>query len=410
MIKRHLTERILTALDDAPVVYLQGARQTGKSTLVRMIAKNRRPAEYYSLDTLAVSAAAQDDPEGFVAGLNGPVVIDEVQKAPMLLPAIKSAVDADRKPGRFLLTGSASVLTLPAVSESLVGRMELHTLWPFSQGEICATRESFVEKVFQKKFSPELPDKISQERMIKRILSGGYPDAIARKTKDRRDAWFDSYATTLLHRDVRDLANIEKLSDMPRLLRVLASRAGSLLNYADLSRSMSSPQTTVKRHIALLESLFLVKLLPAWAANLGKRLVKSPKLLFADSGLLAFILDLDAKRIRDDRTRLGPLLENFAAMELFKQLGWSKKRCNIHHFRTENGAEVDLVLEDPAGQMVGIEVKSTSSINAHDFKGLKALAEIAGDRFVRGLILYLGDLSVPFARNLAAMPINTLWA
>ena len=410
MIPRNLTERILRALADAPVVYLQGARQTGKSTLVKRIAEDFRPAKYYSLDTAAVFAAAQSDPEGFIAGLDEPVVIDEVQKTPALMSAIKSAVDARRKPGRFLLTGSASVLALPIISESLVGRMELHTLWPFSQGEINHRRESFIENVFRKKMPRQTPAKISEAQLLKRILTGGYPEANARKSKDRRDAWFDSYVATILQRDVRDLANIDKLADMPRLLRLLASRTTSLLNYADVSRSLSLPLTTLKRYMALLEAIFLVKLLPPWATNLGKRLVKSPKLLIADTGLLTHVLDLDLDRLRSDRTWLGHLLENFAAMELFKQLGWSKKRCNICHFRTENGFEVDLVLEDPAGQIVGIEVKSTSTINAHDFKGLKALADIAGDRFVRGLVLYLGDQAVPFARNLAALPINALWA
>jgi uncharacterized protein len=410
MIERHLTKRILTALRDSPVVYLQGARQTGKSTLAKKIAEDLYPAQYYSLDTLSVLAAAQNDPEGFIAGLNGPAVIDEVQRAPELMLAVKSAVDADRKPGRFLLTGSASVLVLPKISESLVGRMELHTLWPFSQGEIQARRESFIEAVFQKKMTLNNPPRIAEKQLFKRILLGGYPEPIARKNKERRDAWFASYLTTILQRDVRDLANIERLTEMPRLLQLLSTRAASLLNYADVARSMSLPQTTLKRHMALMESLFLLKLLPAWSKNPGKRLVKSPKLLISDTGLLSYMLDLDMERLRIDRTRLGYFLENFVAMELFKQLGWSKKRCNLYHFRTEGGYEVDLVLEDPSGGIVGIEVKSTSSAVAQDFKGLKELADMAGERFVRGVVLYTGNTVVPFSRNLAAMPISVLWA
>jgi predicted AAA+ superfamily ATPase len=410
MIERHLTKRICAAIKDSPVVYLQGARQTGKSTLVKKIAKDYYPAKYYSLDTAAVLAAALDDPEGFVAGLEGPAMIDEVQKAPALLTAIKSAVDSRRKPGRFLLTGSASVLVLPKISESLAGRMELFTLWPFSQGEINVRHESFIENLFQNRTTFNNPLNLTEDQLLKRVLMGGYPEANARKRKDRRDAWFDSYVTTILQRDIRDLANIDKLTDMPRLLRLLASRTASLLNYADIARSISLPQTTLKRYMALLETLFLIKLLPAWATNLGKRFVKSPKLLMADTGLLAYMLDMDADRLRHDRTGLGHLLENFVAMELFKQLGWSKKRCNIYYFRMENSCEVDLVLEDPAGYVVGIEVKAASSIDAHDFKGLKTLAEIAGGHFIRGLVLYQGDQVVPFARNLAAMPLNTLWA
>jgi len=410
MIERHLTDRLCRSLQDAPVVYLQGARQTGKSTLVQTIAQSRHPAKYYSLDTATVLSAVENDPEGFISGLEGPAVIDEVQRVPSLLLAIKAAVDAQRKPGRFLLTGSASVLALPKISDSLVGRMELHTLWPFTQGELESWPETFLEKVFQKTPCFEAPPKLSQPELLQRVLVGGYPEATIRKGKERRIMWFDSYITTLLHRDVRDLAHVEKLAEIPRLLQLLASRAASLLNYADIARSLSFSQSTLKRYMALLETVFLVRLLPAWSTNIGKRLVKSPKLLFTDTGLLSHVIDLDLDRLRSDRTLLGHILENFVAMELIKQLGWSKKRCNLYHFRTETGHEVDLVLEDPAGQIVGIEVKSTVSVDAKDFKGLKALEEIAGKRFIRGILFHLGSTIVPFAKNMHAIPIHSLWA
>jgi predicted AAA+ superfamily ATPase len=417
MIERHLTERICRSLHDAPVVYLQGARQTGKSTLVQSIAEHRHPAKYYSLDSVAVLSAVENDPEGFVSGLDGPTVIDEVQRVPSLLLAIKAAVDAQRKPGRFLLTGSASVLALPKISDSLVGRMELHTLWPFTQGELESWPETFLEKVFQKTPHFDVPPKLSgslnspksEAELLQRVLVGGYPEATVRKDRERRNAWFDSYVTTLLHRDVRDLAHVEKLTEIPRLLQLLASRMASLLNYADIARSLSFSQSTLKRYMALLETVFLIRLLPAWAANIGKRLIKSPKLLFTDTGLLSHVIDLDLKRLQSDRTLLGHLMENFVAMELLKQLGWSKKKCHLYHFRTETGREVDLVLEDPAGQIVGIEVKSTIAVNANDLKGLKALEEIAGKRFLRGIVLHLGSAAVPFAKNMHAIPVHCLW-
>ena len=410
MLGRHATDALLDALRDTPVVYLQGARQTGKSTLVRTIAERQHPARYLTLDTAAVLAAASNDPEGFVAGLERPVVIDEVQRAPTLALAIKAAVDADRRPGQFLLTGSASVMSLPALSDSLAGRMELHTLWPFSQGELANVREMFVDRVFAERLV--MPDAVpnTEKSLIDRVCTGGYPDMQTRKSHTRRQAWFDSYVDAILQRDVRELANIERLSEIPRLLALLASRAGELLNFADLARTLGIPQTTLKRYLTLMEMTFLVRLLPAWYSNLGKRLAKAPKLLLADTGLLAHLVEADENRLRRNRTLLGHVLENFVAMELIKQLGWSERRCRLFHFRTESGAEIDLVLEDRARRLVGVEVKSAASVRQQDFRGLESLARLTGDRFVRGVVLCTGTTVVPFGRNLFALPVSQLWS
>lgn len=409
MISRYATRRLLDGLRDTPIVYLQGARQTGKSTLVRAIAKHHHPAAYLTLDTAAVFAAAAEDPERFVMGLDRPVVIDEAQRAPALALAIKAAVDADRHPGQFLLTGSASVMSLSRLSESLAGRMELHTLWPFSQGELSGVRETFVDRVFAAKLlTPEAaPERESS--LIDRMCKGGYPEIQARKRQTRREAWFDSYIDSILQRDVRDLANLERLSEIPRLLALLASRVAQPVNFADLARTLAIPQTTLKRYMALMETTFLVRLLPAWFSNIGKRLAKAPKLLLVDTGLLTHLLEANANRLRRDRTLLGHILENFAAMELIKQLGWSGRRCKLFHFRTESGVEVDLVLEDRAGRLVGIEVKCAAALQRQDFRGLETLAEISGRRFVRGVLLYTGATAVPFGRKLHALPLSQLW-
>ena len=407
---RHATDALLDALHDTPVVYLQGARQTGKSTLVRAISERQHPARYLTLDTAAVLSAASNDPEGFIAGFDRPVVIDEVQRAPSLALAIKAAVDANRRPGQFLLTGSASVMSLPALSDSLAGRMELHTLWPFSQGELANVRETFVDRILAERLvtPATMPD--TEKSLIDRVCTGGYPEIQTRRSHTRRQAWFDSYVDAILQRDVRDLANIERLSEIPRLLALLASRAGELLNFADLARTLGIPQTTLKRYMALMEMTFLVRVLPAWFSNLGKRLAKAPKLLLADTGLLTHLVEADGNRLRRDRTLLGHVLENFVAMELIKQLGWSKRRCRLFHFRTESGAEVDLVLEDPAGRLVGVEVKSAVSTRQQDFRGLEELARLSGDRFVRGIVLCTGTTVVPFGRNLYQLPVSQLWA
>ena len=410
MLGRHATRTFLDGLHDTPVVYLQGARQTGKTTLVRTIAGEQHPARYLTLDAAAVLAAAQDDPEGFIAGLERPVVIDEVQRAPALALAIKLAVDADRRPGQFLLTGSSSVMSLPRFAESLAGRMELHTLWPFSQGELAGVRETFIDRVFDPKLPTPETASDPEAALVDRICKGGYPEAHARRSAGRRRAWFDSYVDSVLQRDLRDLANIERLSEMPRLLALLATRAGQLVNFSDLARSLAVPQTTLKRYVSLMETTFLVRLLPAWSSNVGKRLTKAPKLLLVDTGLLTHLLDADAGRLRRDRALLGHVLENFVAMELIKQLGWSERRCGLFHFRTESGAEVDLVLEDRGGRLVGIEVKSAASLQKRDFRGLQALAEAAGRQFVGGVVLYTGAAVVPFGRDLRALPISRLWA
>lgn len=407
---RHATSDIVAGLDDTPVVWLQGARQTGKSTLAGIIAEQRKPTRYVTLDTAAALAAATADPDGFVAGLERPVVIDEAQRVPALALAIKAAVDRDRRPGQFLITGSAGVLSLPRFAESLAGRMELYTLWPYSQGELAGVRETFVDRMFATELATSGVDEVTVDALIGRICIGGYPEIHARKSAKRRQAWFDAYIDAILQRDVRDLASIERPADLLRLLSLLASQAGQLVNVASLGRVLGLPQTTFKRYVALLEATFLARMLPAWFANIGKRLTKAPKLLLSDTGLLTHLLAADAARLQRDRTLLGKVVENFVAMELTKQLGWCARHCRLFHFRTHGGAGVDLVLEDRAGRMVGIEVKCASTLGHRDFRGLATLADVAGERLVRGVVLYTGATVIPFGKTLHAVPMSELWA
>ena len=410
MVRRNISAALLAALADNPVVLLHGARQVGKSTLAQWIAVEEHPARYLTLDDAGVLAAARGDPSGFITGLEGSVVLDEVQRAPELFLAIKASVDRDRSPGRFLLTGSADVMLLPDLSESLAGRMEVLTLWPLSQGETEGVKEGFIDAVF----SDALPGKMkfleNMSALLGRILRGGYPVVYGRGSEERQKAWFGSYVTTILQRDVRDLANIEGLTQLPRMLSLLAARATSLLNLSELSRSIAIPQTTLKRYMALLETTFLVRTLPAWSGNLGKRLVKAPKLVLSDTGLMSYLLGLSRARLAADTNPLGPLLENFTVMELEKQLTWSQTQPRLFHFRTQTGQEVDMVLEDSAGRLVGIEVKAGATLNSQDFKGLRAFAEMTGRRFRRGVVLYTGTESIPFGRQLHALPISVLWS
>jgi predicted AAA+ superfamily ATPase len=411
-VNRHLADAILTSLTDSPVVFIQGARQTGKSTLARSLKPGGAPARYLTLDNSAVLSAAESDPSGFIDGLSDSgarTVIDEVQRAPGLALAIKAAVDSNRRPGQFLLTGSAHFMVLPKLADSLAGRMEIHTLRPFSQGELHGQRDAFIDAIFGQRFLPGIGDSLSWKQLAPRIVQGGYPEMIRRLDSTRRRSWFESYITAILQRDVRDISNVRDLDEMPRVLTMAASRAAGLLDYADISRSLAMPQTTLKRYMGLLEATFLIHLLPAWSVNIGKRLVKAPKLLLNDTGLLLHLLGA-ADRLATDTMLGGPVLENFVALELFKQQGWSRLRPEIHHFRTHSGDEVDLVLEDGEGRVVGVEVKASGTVTAGDFKGLRVLAEAAGARFVRGIVLYTGDTPVPFAKNLMALPVTTLWA
>ena len=409
MKRRNLKPQILAALRDTPVVFLQGPRQAGKSTLVQTLRGDGYDAEYFTLDDAATVAAAQSDPDGFVAGLPERVILDEVQRVPELLRAIKRSVDTKRKPGRFLLTGSAQALVLPRVSESLAGRMEVLTLWPFSQGEIEEALESFVDACFAAEFRSGSFPGADWPGLAERIVRGGYPEVLTRTQAARRQAWFNSYITTILERDVRDLAHVTGLRDLPRLLRLAASRAMGLLNFADLSRDAAMPQTTLQRYWALFEATFLVRELPPWHANLGLRLVKTPKVLLGDTGLLCHLLGLDAARLQADDLMTGAALECFVAGELTKQIAWSETRPALFHYRTHTQQEVDFVLEDARGRLVGIEVKKTASPTSSDFKGLRHLSEQTGKRFIRGVLLYTGGASVAFGPNLHAIPVSALW-
>jgi predicted AAA+ superfamily ATPase len=403
---RNIEAELYSALADTPVALLNGARQTGKSTLVQAFAK-ASSVPYVTLDDATQLAAARSDAQGFLAGLGERAVIDEIQKAPELFPAIKMSVDRDRRPGRFLLTGSANVLLLPKISESLAGRMELITLWPLSQGELHAQQEKFLDGVFAERL-PALRESDAFD-LKNMVLAGAYPEVIQRPAGKRRDAWFAAYITALLQRDVRDLANIDGLTDMPRLLSLLAARVGGLLNMSELSRSSGIPNSTLKRYLSLLQATFLFQPLPAWSSNLGKRLIKSPKIHLIDSGLAAHLAGITRQSLDRDPVFFGHLLETFVVGELRKQNGWSDRRVNLYHYRTTTGREVDILLEDAAGRLVGLEVKASSTVGRKDFSGFDALSEDVGDRFVRGVVLYSGEQAVSFGEHYVALPVGALW-
>ncbi len=406
---RNLKSLLLEAIEDTPVVLVNGARQTGKSTLVERL-YNVPETNYISFDEVANLSAAKLSPQDFIDNLPDKVILDEIQHVPELFISIKRSVDLNRKPGRFILTGSANVLTLPRLSDSLAGRMEIHTIWPLSQGEINGVKEGFIDTIFggnQIKF--KFKSKLSDTDLINILLRGGYPGAVTKANAQRRTTWFEGYLTTVLQRDVQDLSNIEGLIAMPNLLALLATRSGGLLNFADLSRTLGLPASTLKRYLALLQTIFLIVCLPGWYQNLGKRLIKSPKVYISDTGLLCHLLQISSPAAFKDRTVLGHVLENFVLMELMKQCTWSNVKPQLFHYRSEGGQEIDIILEARDKRLVGIEVKATSSLNKQSFKSLALLRDQVGDSFQCGIVLYTGTNTIGFGERLFAVPISALW-
>lgn len=390
---------------DTRVVLITGPRQAGKTTLAQALADDRMP--FYTLDDQTTLDIARTDPVGFVRGLDR-AVIDEIQRALPLMLAIKRSVDLDERPGRFLLTGSANLLALPQVGDSLAGRMQIAELLPLAQSEIRARPGDFLDRVFAEK-TPVVGELAVGSGLLERVLAGGYPEAIGRAHWARRQKWFQDYLRAVLERDVRDVSKIEYATQMPRLLRILAAHSAQLVNYSSIGSPLGLSHVTTQKYTDVLQRLYLVRTLPPWFTNDVKRLVKTPKLHFLDSALLAALRNLSPARLASDRMAFGALLETFVFAELLKIASWSPEPISFFHFRDRYGHEVDLVLEDSGGRIVGIEVKAAATVTSADFSGLRMLADACGKRFVMGLVLYDHDALVPFGERLFAAPISTLW-
>ena len=405
MYPRFVERRVREAMTDTRVVLICGPRQSGKTTLAQQIAGADMP--FVTLDDPTVLDAATADPVNFVRGYDR-AVIDEIQRAPGLILAIKAAVDEDPRPGRFLLTGSANLMTLPRVADSLAGRMSIVRLLPLAQAEIRGEPSTFLDRVFAGE-PPDMGASVVGEDLVETVLTGGYPEALARSTWNRRRNWHLDYVEAIVQRDVRDIAQVEQLALMPRLLRILAEHSGQLVNYSRIGDPIDMNHVTTRRYLGIFENLFLVATLPPWYTSALKRLTKSPKLHFLDAGLLAALRNLTPGRVRQNRTALGPLLETFVFGELQKLATWSEDRFTFSHFRDKERNEVDVVVEDGEGRLVGVEVKASATVSSADFSGLRRLAGACGDRFASGLVLYDHDRTVPFGERLFAVPVSALW-
>lgn len=405
MYPRFIESGIAEALTDTRVVLIVGPRQSGKTTLAEKLASDGMP--FLTLDDPTTLDVARADPVGFIRGLDK-AVIDEIQRAPELLLAIKRSVDTDKRPGRFLLTGSANLMTLPQVADSLAGRMEIAELLPLSQAEIGKHQTGFMASVLSGR-APRVGEPVLGAELVKRVLCGGYPEAIRRSSTARRQKWLLDYAKAIIDRDVRAISQIEHLRLMPRLLRMLAQHSSQLINYSAVGAPLGIGHATTQRYVGVLEQVFLVRTLQPWFTNELKRLVKTPKLHFLDSGLVAALKNVSTARVASDRMTFGALLETFVLAELLKLASWSGERFEFFHFRDRYDNEVDIVMEDANGHVVGIEVKAAATVTGADFSGLRKLAEACGKRFKIGLVLYDHDVVVPFGERLFAAPISTLW-
>lgn len=409
-LERNLAGRLHEALETMRVVYLGGARQAGKTTLAQSVAEELG-ADFLTLDSLSDRSFAIDDPEGFIDRAT-PLVIDEVQRGGNdLLLAIKARVDRDRRPGQFLLTGSTRFLTVPTLSESLAGRIDLVDLWPLSQGEIAGKREDFVDRLFA---SPAAlrrrnPSGITRDEAFQRVCRGGFPEAVSRRDRHRQ-RWFASYIRTLTERDVGEITNIRRLDDLSALVRLLAARTSTQINLTALSAEIQAPRTTMAGYLPLLEQVFLLFPLPAWSKNLTSKQVKQPKIHFTDTGLAAHILGTSPEALARPQAQLaGELLESFVASELLKQFGWAETDVTAHHFRDAGGTEVDLVLEARDGRIAAIEVKAGRSVGRNDLRGLTLLRDRIGEDFVHGVVLCCSDEVRHLGDRLTAMPLTALW-
>ena len=437
---RYIGQRLAEALADSPVVLIQGPRQCGKTTLAQMLCApaslNRRDAlkvsggpspgfltaetrnyAYISFDDDVARAGAEADPMGFVGDLPEKVILDEVQRLPALFTALKMEVDRNRMPGRFVLTGSADVLRVPTIPDSLAGRLEVIRLHPLAQGEIAGERSlgpasdsfpDFLDALFGRGFKTRRTARLGRE-LCERIAAGGYPAALARPPGPRRANWYRNYLDAQTQRDVRDLARIRTLEELPRLLALSAAQTAGLFNVSELAAPFQISRPTIRDYIVLLERVFLLERLSPWHSNRLSRLVKTPKLHMGDTGLACALLGVDAADLAADRALLGQLLETFVFQELRRQASWRQDFFTFFHYRDRDKTEVDIVIERGTRAVAGVEVKAGATVTAADFRGLRKLKAATGSRFAGGAVMYDGEMCVSHGDGLYAVPIRRLW-
>ncbi len=406
MYSRHSEASIREALDDTPVVSVNGPRQSGKTTLAKHLADSSWT--FYSLDDEVTLKSATEDPAGFINRLDR-AIIDEVQRVPELMHAIKYSVDQDDRPGKFLLTGSAQILRLPKIKESLAGRLEIVPLYPLSPSEIYDNGPpQFLSILFQGE-PPVISDAVTGVDLLKIVISGGFPRALSKSNETTRGKWYRSYLSALIENDASDVISFENTEGLSHLAEVLARYSGQLTNFSEIANNTKTSSKTVSRHVRLLEQIYVVGRLQPWFRNGLNRLIKTPKLHFIDSGLLTTIKGYNLAQLERERSLLGPILETFVYTELLKQFNWSDLYISIYHYRDKDNTEIDFVLEDNSGFLVGIDVKASATVRSEDFKGLRKLFAIDSENFKIGVVLYDGTQVLPFGEKMFAVPVSAMW-
>ena len=407
MYQRYAKQKVLIALKDTPAIIIVGPRQCGKTTLVKEIIGE--DWIYITLDDVNQLRFAQNDPIGFVRQhASKHVVIDEVQRVPELILPIKQSIDENRVPGRFLLTGSANAMALPVVADSLAGRLEVVSLLPLAECEINGNPSTFLTKILSGDIPASSQVRI-REKLISKVISGGFPEALLRTEDSRRVAWFNQYIMSLVQKDLKDLGQIEHLDEMPRLIQIICNQIGNLINYTEVGNLLGLSRQTVAKYLQLLEQLFIFQELPAWHRNENKRLIKTPKAHIVDSGLLCALRRINHEKINRDPQLFGHLLESYVLCELRRLASWHDEPLYFSYYRDKDQVEVDIVIETLSGDVIGIEIKASATLRNQDFQGIERLRKSAGKNFMMGMVLYDGDHTNVVDGNIFSAPLGVLW-
>lgn len=407
LIPRAMRDVVAEAMESARVVALLGPRQAGKSTLVEALAAEHMESRYLTFDDEGVRSFASSDPVGFIAGQALPTAIDEIQRAPEVLQAIKLRVDRDDEPGQFLITGSANLRRIPTVADALPGRVDYLTLWPLTQAEIEEVKPSFLSTTFAGR-PPQLSKApVGRDAYVDRLLTGGYPEA-RRRGATSRTRFFSGYVDSIVERDAVETSRINDPAALGTLLRLVAARSGSLARYQTLGRDSGIDGKTAKTYLDVLERLYLIRIRRPWHVNLGKRQVRAPKIYVADTGLLSTLIGADSTRLQADGGIAGAMFETFVATELERLASSEPVPYTFWHYR-DGDREADIVIEAPSGDVVAIEVKVSATVRSQDFAGLRHLRDRLGDRFRLGVVLHTGGQTMMSSERIAAVPLAALW-
>jgi predicted AAA+ superfamily ATPase len=410
---RRMMTNIRDRMGQTPVLLVEGARSVGKSTLLRQLAREVG-ASFFDFDDDQVRQLANADLPA-IAGGPLPVFVDEYQREPDLLTAIKARLNVQTEFGMFVLAGSTSFDSLPDSIQALTGRIQRVTLDPLAQAEIDSVNVSILDHIFSAHFvAPTRVSRTSRVDYVHRVTRGGFPLALAQPSDAARARWFDGYLTQVIDRDLRQVRRQEKGFDVRALVHQLASQAGRVINHSKVATRLGVSIPTVVANRGYLESLFVLDTLPAWGTTITQRVAKSPKLHMVDSGLASHLIGLSAEKLnrRDPSalTEFGYVLESFVVREVMRHATWMDTPIQFGHWRSLDGDEVDLIVERFDGSVVGVEVKAGVKIEKRDIRGLQTVKQRLGSSFAGGVVFHLGERAYEIEDKIFVMPVDALWS